>query len=204
MALKHIGRVAKTGKKVAVAYRVIPGEPDKCLIVPTEGLDAADHDTLMKLVESNTAQNSYELAEAMHRATLTDGSNMLVSFMRYGKLVKVSTSSIDMIPDTKSSINLAELNKIVAEQKGVTIADLALKDASGNTVQPKESVSTEQAVAGYTGITSDNNVLSDEQLAAQFRSQADALYKEAKQLREQAEELVPTKKARAKTSAEKI
>ena len=40
----------------------------------------------------------------------------------------------------------------------------------------------------------DNAALSDEQLAASYRSQADRLYKEAKSLREQAEELVPTKK----------
>jgi hypothetical protein len=37
-------------------------------------------------------------------------------------------------------------------------------------------------------------VISDEQLAASLRSQADGMFKEAKRLREQAEELVPTKK----------
>jgi hypothetical protein len=37
-------------------------------------------------------------------------------------------------------------------------------------------------------------VLSDDELAASYRSQADRLYKEAKALRDQAEALVPTKK----------
>jgi len=37
-------------------------------------------------------------------------------------------------------------------------------------------------------------VLTDDVLAAQYRSQADALFKEAQALRKQAEELVPTKK----------
>ena len=46
----------------------------------------------------------------------------------------------------------------------------------------------------------DNAALSDEDLAASYRSQADRMYKEAKRLREQAEELVPTKK-KSKTSA---
>ena len=40
----------------------------------------------------------------------------------------------------------------------------------------------------------DNGVVSDEQLAASYRSQADSMFKEAKRLREQAEELAPTKK----------
>ena len=43
-------------------------------------------------------------------------------------------------------------------------------------------------------------VLDDTTLATQYRSQADALYKEAKRLREQAEELVPTKR-KTKASA---
>jgi predicted ATP-grasp superfamily ATP-dependent carboligase len=48
-----------------------------------------------------------------------------------------------------------------------------------------------------------DSVLDDAALAAQFRSQADALYKEAKALRDQAEELVPTIKKKAKVSAKK-
>lgn len=203
MALKHIGRDAKTGRKVAVAYRVVPGEPDNCLIVRTEQLEAADHDTLIKLIESNAGQNAYELAEAMHRTTLTDGSNMLVSFMRYGKLVKVSSNTIEMTPDTKTSINLAELNRVIASQKGVSVADLALKGPDGNTVQPKEAIA--DPVSDYVATTNtQNGVLDDEQLAAQYRSQADALFKEAKRLREQAEELAPTKKKKSVASAEEV
>jgi hypothetical protein len=202
MALKHIGRDAKTGRKVAVAYRVVPGEPENCLVVRTEQLDAADHDTLIKLVESNAGQNAYELAEAMHRTTLMDGSNMLVSFMRYGKLVKVPTDSIEMTPDTKTAIKLSELNQVIADQKGVTVADLALKGPDGKAIQPKEAIA--DPVADYTSAGAQDGVLTDEQLAAQYRSQADALFKEAKRLREEAEELAPTKKKKSVASAEEV
>jgi len=44
-------------------------------------------------------------------------------------------------------------------------------------------------------------VLSDEDLAANYRSQADRMFKEAKRLREQAEELAPTKKKKAATQS---
>ena len=50
-----------------------------------------------------------------------------------------------------------------------------------------------------------DSVLSDEDLAAQYRSQADSLYKEAKALRAQAEDLVPTtKKSKAKATASAV
>ena len=51
-----------------------------------------------------------------------------------------------------------------------------------------------------TPTQSADGVLSDEDLAASYRSQADAMFKEAKRLREQAEELVPTKR-KSKASA---
>ena len=201
MALKHVGRVASTGKKVLVAYRVVPGEPDSCLIIPTQALDAAQHDSAIKVVESNAGQNAYELAEAMSRTTLPDGMNMLAGMQKYGKIVKANTDTIEMTPDSNSIVNLAELNRMIAEQKGVTIADLALKGGDGKTVQPKDSGPAINPLDTYSSNTSGSDgVLTDEDLAAQYRSQADALFKEAKVLREQAEELVPTKK-KSKASA---
>jgi hypothetical protein len=196
MALKHVGRDAKTHRKVIVAYRVVPGEPDNCLIIKTDSLDAASHDSLMTAVESNAGQNADEFAEAMFRTTLPDGLNMLTGMQKYGKLVKVPTASIDMTPDTKSSINLAELNKVIAEQKGVTVADLALKGKDGKTVVAKDADHGVDPVQTYSSdaSVSQDSVLTDADLAAQYRSQADALFKEAQSLRKQAEELVPTKK----------
>ena len=150
----------------------------------------------MTAVESNAGQNADEFAEAMFRTTLPDGLNMLTGMQKYGKLVKVPTASIDMTPDTKSSINLAELNKVIAEQKGVTVADLALKGKDGKTVEAKDADHGVDPVQTYSSdaSVSQDSVLTDADLAAQYRSQADALFKEAQSLRKQAEELVPTKK----------
>lgn len=193
-ALKHIGRHVGSKKKVAVAFRVLPGEPENCLVVPTESLDAAQHDSLMTLIESNAAQNAEELADAMNRVTLPDGMNMLKGFHKYGKLYKMKTDEIEMTPDNKSSVMLDELNKLIAEQKGITVEDLAVSSGtSGQPVAPATSTEMPTAAA-------DETVLDDATLAAQYRSQADTLYKEAKRLREQAEELVPTKR-KTKASA---
>jgi len=192
-SLKHIGRHVGSKKKVAVAFRVLPGEPDNCLVVPTESLDAAEHDSLMTLIESNAAQNADELADAMNRVTLPDGMNMLKGFHKYGKLYKMKTEEIEMTPDNKSSVMLNELNKLIADQKGITVEDLAVTGGSGQAVS-----ATTDTVAPTT--VTDETVLDDATLAAQYRSQADTLYKEAKRLREQAEELVPTKR-KTKASA---
>lgn len=205
MALKHIGRIAKNNKKVVVAYRVIPNDAEHCLVITTENLDADQHDSLMKLVESSMGQDAYELAEAMARTTLPDGRNMLAGLHYYGKLTKVPTSSVEMTPDSKTAVNLAELNNLIAQQKGITVEALALqsnsKQAPANEPVVQEPV---QPVAEAQPVSSESGILTDEQLAAQYRSQADALYKEAKRLREQAEELVPTKKKSKESDKQEV
>lgn len=200
MALKHIGRIAKTGKKVIVAYRVLPDDADHALVISTESLDADQHDSLMKLVESNSGQNAYELAEAMSRTTLPDGRNMLAGLHKYGKLTRVLTKDVEMVPDTKSVVNLAELNSVIAEQKGVTVEDLALQPPGAKKGAVKESTAAVTEAAAEPIPAATDGVLSDDDLARQYRSQADAMYKEAKRLREMAEELVPIKR-KTKASA---
>ena len=202
MAIKHVGRIAANQRKVIVAYRVVPGEPNQCLVVQTENLDAGEHDALIRAVESASGQDAYEFGEAMARTTLADGRNMLAGFHTTGKLRKFPTNTIEMTPDNKTKIMLDELNNMIAEQKGVTVADLAIKGPDGETVQPKDGSNDEPVdpVATYTAdpAPSDNGVITDEALAAQYRSQADAMFKEAKRLREEAETLSPTKKKATK------
>jgi len=214
--LKHIGRIKKTQKKCAVAYRVVPGTSDECVIVPTESLNADEHDSLMKLVESSSGQEAYELAEAMARTSLADGRNMLAGFHTTGKMLKTKTVEIEMTPDTRSVVGLDELNNVIATQKGVTVADLAIQDPNGPKDQkPKVEEAVVDPVSVYTDPQSTNTpepiaapaesgVITDEQLAASYRSQADKLFKEAKALREQAEALVPTKKKTASKPKQEV
>ena len=202
---KHVGRVSKTKKKCGVVYRVVPGEPENCVIVLTESLEAADHDSLINLINSATAQDSYELGEAMARSQLSDGSNMLARFHTTGRMQKVATNLIEMTPNNNASINLAELNNIIAQQKGVTVADLALggaKPAVANTgvTNAADAYVTPSMAAMDEAVTTNDGILDDESIAKQLRSQADSMFKEAQRLRSEAEELAPTKKATKKTA----
>lgn len=205
MAVKHVGRVKANKRKVIVAYRVVPNEPENCIVVQTENLMAEEHDALIRAVESDAGQQAYEFAEAMARTVLPDGRNMLAGFHTTGKMLKVPTNTIEMTPDTKTVIGLDELNRLIAESKGITVEDLALTDGKpkapkndmvveeynlDNIDTPKEIVEAAQEAQ--------SEVLSDTELAAKYRSDADRMYKEAKRLREMAEELVPSKKKTTK------
>ena len=206
--IKHVGRFKENQRKLVVAYRVIPGDAEakSALVIDTASLSDADHDTLIKTVESPAGQEAFEFAEVMARTQLSDGANMLARFHATGKLHKVLHTEVEMMPTPTYIMGLDELNKVIAEQRGTTIADLALKDPNelpeGTTIEeagsvsemPKKSPAVQAEAQAARVQAPDNGVLSDEDLAASYRSQADRMYKEAKRLREQAEELVPTKK----------
>ena len=194
MSLKHVGRLVSNKRRVVVAYRVVPGEPENCIVVTTENLDAADHDSLIKLVESPAGQEANELADAMMRTSLSDGSNMLARFHTTGKMVKLATNLVEMIPNSNTTILLSQLNEVIAGQQGITVGDLAIKGRA----QPKQSTQPVQVVETVAPV---DGILTDEMIAAKYRSDADRLSKEAAALRRQAEDLVPTKKVAVKKTA---
>jgi len=192
--LKHVGRVIATNKKVLVAYRTLPGDAHYCLIVPTENLPDIYHDALINLVESPAGQEAYEFAEAMDRTQFPDGSRMLPALHASGRLIKAPTASIEMTPTTGYSIVLSELNQVIAEQRGIAVDDLSLKDSFEEKKQDvTPSATVEQVVSeSDTTVTGPNDT--PEATAKMYRSQADKLAKEAAKFRRMAEELVPTKK----------
>jgi hypothetical protein len=187
--IKHIGSIGD--KKVVVAYRTLPGDPTSALVVPTAALSQTYHDELITVVESNVAQNAYELATVLAVKSFSDGSKMLSALHGSNNLKKVPTDSVTMQPTVSKDtwVPLNKLNEIIAEQRGVGIDELALTESGeqGKTELPKQG----------------EDVLTDEDLADQYRAQADQLYKEVQQLRKQADELAP-KKTSAKKSTAKV
>ena len=194
--LKHVGRLTSNGRRVLVAYRTLPGESDSALVVLTESLTPEQHDAMMKLVESPAGQSAYEFAEAMARTRFPDGSVMLPYLHTNGRLAKVKTSEVDMIPSMQTKINLADLNQLIAEQRGISVNDLALGNSPAIPEVPVETfddmVTKEEAKEVLPPVIEEP--LSDADLAKKYRSDADRLSKEAAALRRMAEELVPTKK----------
>lgn len=193
MEIKHVGRLISTRRKCLVAYRTLPGESNSCLVISTENLPDAYHDSLINLVESPAGQAAYEFAEALDRMTFPDGSRMLPALHTQGRLVKVPTNQVEMIPNSSVSILLSELNQLIAEQRGVTVDDLALINSPSDKPEVKETkkVADTKSVSEESVPTSFD---SPESEAKFYRSQADKLAKQAAEFRRKAEELAPTKR----------
>jgi hypothetical protein len=183
--VKHLGRFKDTKEVVAVVYRVLPSDPEHALVVPTSGLEADEHTRLMDLIHSAASQTSYELAEAMARAPLGDGSIMLARFHKKGLMKKVKSKEIEMTPNQFTNIGLDALNAAIAQQKGLKIAELAIMPNN----ETPANTQARQIVNPVLESVKNETVMTDEQLAAKLRSDADRLYKEAARLRKQADDL---------------
>jgi len=194
--------MANNQRRIVVAFRAVPGEPENCIVITTENLNADEHDTLIKMVESNAGQDANDLSQVMSRTTLPDGRNMLAHFHRTGKMVKVPSNTVEMMPNRNTSIMLNELNEMIAQQQGVTVEDLATPPNTGAPAAEAVAETTATDTAPAAPVSAQNEPLSDDALASQLRSQADTMFKEAKRLREEAEQLSPTKKSTKKKAEE--
>jgi hypothetical protein len=196
VSLKHVGRFVGNGRKCLVAYRTLPGDAYNCLVIPTEALDDRYHDALIQLVESNSAQTANEFAEVLARTTFPDGSIMLAALHTQGKLLRVATDQIEMIPNFQTKIKLDQLNVVIAEQMGVAVDDLSIKEDLKNQKRDDVEVVEVATVTEVPMPVVEENFddLPIEQRATKLRGQADKLSKQAAELRRQAEVLVPRKK----------
>ena len=190
--MKHVGKMKNNGAKIVIAYRTIPGDPNSALVVGTQQLQDSYHDSLMSLVESDAGQQVDELADIMAVRRFPDGSNMLQFVHTNGMMRKVPTNGVLITPDNKTAIPLDELNNIIAQQKGVSLEELAVKDGSNSTV-PTMSNSTVVVTEPEIVEINEDVVLTP----AEMRSRADALYKEAAKLRKAADEVDPPKSKKA-------
>ena len=206
--IKHVGKLKNTGDKVAVVFRTVPGESDNCLVLQTATLKDEVHDSLMAMIDSDQAQQTNELGELMFSRTFPNGRPMLQAMQNEGRLRKVPTSNVMMTPTPTSEIALSQLNTLIAEQKGMSVDELYTLVSGAPT---KEQVEAQTTVSETTpseepvAAPATDGVLSDTDLAKSYRSQADAMYKEAARLRREADELDPPKKktsSKAKAEAE--
>lgn len=195
--MKHVGKMKNNGAKVVIVYRTLPGDPNSALVVGTSNLGEAYHNALMNLIQDPSGQQANEFADILAVRSFPDGSNMLAWLHNRGQLKKVSTSDVLVTPTPQSSISLDELNVLIAEQKGVNVEDLAITDGKKSQSKEKTSNTVEKTPVVETKNTravEDSAIDISKMSATELRSKADALFKQAQQLRKKAEELDPIKK----------
>jgi hypothetical protein len=209
--LKHIGRMANNkNTKVLVAFRTLPGESNMALVIPVANLSDSYHDAIMKVVEEDQAQTSFEFGEILFTRTFPDGRPMLQALRADEILRKVPTDQVEMTPTTVDVVGLHQLNTLIAEQKNCAVDDL-YTFVSG---APKKSNATVEEIVEIKDLGRDigepnipaaqplkaglNEALDDKSIARSYRSQADAMYKEAARLRKEADSLDPPQKKTTK------
>ena len=214
-SLKHVGRMKGSNSRVLVAFRTLPGESDHALVLPVASLTADQHDDIMKLVETPQAQDAFEFGEIMFIRTFSNGERMLQACQKDNLLKKVPTTDVIMTPNTRDEVVLSDLNVYIAEQKNCAVDDLytfvsGAKKKTDATVEDIVEVKDLGRDVGEPNIPSTQpsqepvntgqDALSDQDLAKQFRSQADAMYKEAARLRREADDLDPPAKKPVKAA----
>jgi hypothetical protein len=189
--IKHVGKHGD--RKVCILFRQVPGEDHMALVIYPEVLPAHWQDSIQKALESDIAQQSEELADALHRAFLPDGQPILQTLHQERMIKKVRTSDVIVTPNQSSSIRLDELNKMLNEMKlgEEAIKKMAENDASRGMVAPEvkrkaeaeyKATQTQSTPAQSPFQAPAQGALSDRDIAANMLAQAIKMESEAKQL----------------------
>jgi hypothetical protein len=203
--MKHVGKMKNNSARVAVVYRTVPSEHLNALVVGTNGLPDAYHDALMGVIESSSGQQSNELADILATRRFPDGEVMLNWLHSRGHLKKVPTNLVLMTPDTKTQIQLDELNKVIADQKGISVEKLAITDGkqeekTSNRNKESSRRAEEIIVDDVVETAPTPAVIEAPVTASDLRSMADKLSKQAAEMRRKADEMAPPAKKATKVS----
>ena len=186
--MKHVGKMKNNNAKVVVAYRTLPGDSGNALVVGTNSLGESYHDSLINLVQEASAQDANEFADILAVRSFPDGSNMLQWLHGHGHLKKVPTDGVLMTPTPQTSLSLDQLNVMIAEQRGVSLDELAVTD--GKRTNPKTKI-TEEKIA---------EPIAEDLTPVQMRAKADLLFQQAQKLRKDADVIDPPKSKVKKVS----
>jgi hypothetical protein len=209
-ALKHVGRIKNTGRRCVVVFREIYNDKghvvdeNNCLVFETESLPDAEHQDLMRIVESDQAQTTGDLFNVLGRSRLGTGEQALNWLASSNRLRKYPSNNVDLTPDSTTVIGLDTLNKIVKMQKaGASQADIenVLRDDTDSSPRDAtNAVDSMTEVSDAVEAPSGDVVMDDAALAVSYIDQAKMFEAQAKDLRVQAKALKPAAKKRAPTA----
>jgi hypothetical protein len=139
---KHVGTANGT-KKVIIIQRQLPGEEHMAGVIYSEIIPSRFHDDLMKELESEAGQAANEFKEVLERRYFSDGQNMLQVLHGEGWIKKVATNNVIVRPNSKSSLRLDELNKLLNDMRTGRIASQEIP-VQEETAMSDQTVSAEQ------------------------------------------------------------
>jgi hypothetical protein len=187
---RHIGVMNNTGNKVAVVFMSLPGDEGNCLVIDTDSLPDMFQQTMRRLIDSDDAQQSENLADILDRRVSPDGSNtsLLTKFHQSGRLQKVPVDLVTLTPNKGTKWPLKDvLNAIRASRNETNISDLADMD-------PDEARIAQQAMSNFNPHAHNAEVMNEETRASKARDlivMAEMLEADAAARRQQAYQLMP-------------
>jgi len=109
---KHVGSV--NNKKVIIVQRQLSGEENHmAVVIYSDIMPSKYHDDVMKVLESDEGQQAYEFRDILERRMMADGMNMLQALSAENYLKRVPAANVMVTPNSKSSIRLDELTKLL-------------------------------------------------------------------------------------------
>lgn len=142
--MKHVGFLKKSNAKVIVVYKTIPGDSENALVIDKDALRPFEEDQIIPALESKDGQDAFDFGDLLGRKKMPvdamidqTGSEISqsvqgVSVLEYlhakSMLIKQPTYNVIMTPTSSNTISLDELNMEIANQRGTTVDDLAMKD----------------------------------------------------------------------------
>ena len=145
---KHVGKV--NNKKVIIVKRSIGGdEPHMAVVIYSDIMPQKYHDDVMKILESTEGQAAYEFSDILERRVMSDGNNMLQALSSENYLKRVAANSVIVTPNSKSSMRLDELNKLLSQVgKGdEAVKQLARMENSQGYADPAKTADTDAFVS---------------------------------------------------------
>lgn len=190
--LKHIGK--HNTKKIVLLYREVPDEDHMCLVVYSDLLPRIYHDSVMKILESDSGQQSQNFSDVLFRNYMPDGRNCLEALHKDGLIKKVPTNQVSITPNMHSSVRLDELNTILNEMaKGEDAVKKLRELESQKGLQTKnknpKARDVGEPVTGVSPAVESTGVLTDQDLAAQRLAQAEKMRADAARLLQEADSL---------------
>lgn len=137
--LKHLGVLKEDGAQVAILFRTIPNESNFCLVIGPKFLSDIHRESLMRALESKEGQASFELGTHLAKVAFPDGPNMLAMLHLDNYIKRMSTKDIIVTygAGDAGKISLDKLNQMIADDMGVSINDLAIKEDVVISKKPK-------------------------------------------------------------------
>ena len=143
---KHLGELKSDKAKVIILFRVVPREPEKCLVVGPKFLSDIQHADIMRALESKDGQDSFEFGTYLGKTKFSDGTEMLSSLHIENYIRKIPTEEVIVTygPAKDGKIALDQLNKMIAEDMKMSLHELSLID-SPKTAKKKNNNAKETA-----------------------------------------------------------